>query len=40
VFLFCGVCGEWIEVDGEYNGGTFVVLKLFSSIRKGQWKKF
>jgi len=39
-FFFCGACGEWMEVDGGYNGETFVVLKLFSSVREEQWKKF
>ena len=29
-----------MEVDGGYNGETFVVLTLFSSVREEQWKKF
>jgi len=29
-----------MEVDGGYNGGTCVVLKLFSNARREQWKKF
>jgi len=36
----CGARGEWMEVDGGYNGGTCVVLKLFSNARREQWKKF
>jgi len=33
---------EWrlMEVDRRFNGGTFVVLKLFSNVRGEQWKKF
>jgi len=29
-----------MEVDRGYNGGTFVVLKLFSNVKGEQWKRF